>query len=998
MTAANMTWNFYNSTGPVTGTLTAAWAPGGGSTIDIGNTNAGTLFTNGNKINRSGAGTVTLNVKSTGTLNIGTTSVFGTGVTLVPAASSTVIYSVSGATISNVAYSNLSFTANNTLGITTVNGTFTNSATSTISSLALSVGSVVNTGTLSMSAGGTNLTVNTDFDNTTGSFSLGSSSHLTINGTITSLGTITGDGTGFLVNAGSSSANLNMNQTTSGTTNSMFEIQNTGSGSIFLTNALFIAPGGDITAASGTIDVTTSGGSLTLLADQATVGNTGAIGSIGGTFIATSVTSQVFHNPSGNMTDWTLMGSPGIVGQNFTSWNAAFPITCLNCPDGYYPGGTAFGSITSYVEASDTYPEITNTTDAMTVGQGWWVYMGNSSPGTSTSGELLSVTGPPNLSSPFSFGVTAGGTGAGYNLVSNPYPSPISWTSVQSNNAANIGSSYYVWSPNTGTNSSFDASSGVGNPLSGSYALGDVIPTGMGFYVLASSGPSIDFSEADKTQGTQPLLRQSSQAVQKNSTPAFSIQASGNGMTSEAVIAFLSPFTTGLDSKGDTRRYGTTAGYLELSTVVAGANLAINVMPDLTQNYSVPVRMASGTTGAYQINGLNLNRLPSGACLILHDNYSGQDYDLRQGSHSITLNDTENVARFTLNITIASLSITSNVVQTSCPSSSNGYITAIGNNAGPWNYTWKDANNNIVKTSLNKPSADSLLGLTTGVYKVDVNTVSTCDNVTQTFTVSAGSQSALSVTTNSVLATCSTINNGYITAVGNNAGPWNYTWKDANSNVVKSSLNLSTLDSLTGLSGGMYSVDISTVGGCDYFTQTFSFVMPNTPISDFTLASLNVNVNSIVSFTNTSTDASDFWWTFGDGGTSNLQNPTYSYSMIGTNTVTLYAFNPTCNDTASFQQVINVQATTGITSNTSSEIVFSKDQNGTYVKFNYGSQTRVNVNVYNALGQAILVNVNQMVTNDKIYLNLDNAKDQLIFVNVSNLDKNTQTTKKLFNN
>lgn len=53
--------------------------------------------------------------------------------------------------------------------------------------------------------------------------------------------------------------------------------------------------------------------------------------------------------------------------------------------------------------------------------------------------------------------------------------------------------------------------------------------------------------------------------------------------------------------------------------------------------------------------------------------------------------------------------------------------------SGPWNYTWKDASNNIVKTSLNKATADILKNIGVGSYNVDVNTVGSCDNANATF-------------------------------------------------------------------------------------------------------------------------------------------------------------------------------------------------------------------------------------------------------------------------
>lgn len=65
-------------------------------------------------------------------------------------------------------------------------------------------------------------------------------------------------------------------------------------------------------------------------------------------------------------------------------------------------------------------------------------------------------------------------------------------------------------------------------------------------------------------------------------------------------------------------------------------------------------------------------------------------------------------------------------------------------------------------------------------------------------------------------------------------------------------------------------------------------------------------------FTNLSTGASSYEWTFGDGGTSTQANPTYSYTSPGTYTVTLIALNDCyCADT--FQSTIVVDSLPGPT-------------------------------------------------------------------------------------
>jgi PKD repeat protein len=868
---ANNTYNF-NTAGNYS--LNGAWTIGSNCIINIGFGGAAvTLNTNGNSIKTSGAVHIVLNILANGTLNVTTSNFFAAANKIdlgTCSSGSTVNYNLANATVGAGTYDNLIISQNATMAgnVITTNNVFTNSAILTL-------------------GGG----------------------YITVAGSMAGAGTLSGDVSASFNYTGNGSQTLNMDQTTPGSTNVLFSAQSNGAGTLVLGTDLQIAPGGDITPFSGTIDA--SGVTVTLLADQVTVGNTGSIGSVGGSYIG-NVTTQVYHNPSSHQTDWVTVGSPGITNADFTQWNAVFPITCLNCPDGYSTGGVQFGSITDYVEATDSYNEITNTTDALTVGKGWWVYMGTSSPGAPTAGELLTVSGSPNFG-PFTYPVTAGGAGAGYNLLSNPFPSPISWSSVYNNNSGMLASSSYAtWSPNLGDHSYYDAVSATSNPSSGNYVTGDIIPISMGFYVQANSSGNISFDELDKSQGTQPILRQAGgQQTQKVMLPKIGIQATGFGMLSEAVIVFNPTSTAGMDNIIDTKRIGGNAGWLALTSVVGGNNLAINGMPALTSNYSIPIKMTTATTGSYSIDALNLNRMPSGACIILHDNYTGLDYDMKQGPYSVTLNDTETVARFALNITIDnSLTITANSVQATCPEGGDAKLIAVGNDAGPWNYTWKDANSAVVRTSLNKASADTLANLGGGIYVVDVNTVGTCNSASQSFTLTlpAGITSAYSVSSNTVL------------------------------------------------------------------------------------------VNNSVDFTDNSVNADAWYWDFGDTTYSTLQNPSHTYTATGTFDATLYAINTVCGDTMIGQYTsIDVLGATAVAAQANNEVYVSKDAAGTFIKFNYGAETPVSVSVYNALGQVLYSTPATRVSKEKIYLNLEQAHKQMLFISIVNLDNSAQLTKKIFN-
>jgi PKD repeat protein len=61
-----------------------------------------------------------------------------------------------------------------------------------------------------------------------------------------------------------------------------------------------------------------------------------------------------------------------------------------------------------------------------------------------------------------------------------------------------------------------------------------------------------------------------------------------------------------------------------------------------------------------------------------------------------------------------------------------------------------------------------------------------------------------------------------------------------------------------------------------------------------------------VQFTSQSQFASDYYWEFGDGTTSNLENPVHTYDVDGNYTVTLFASNSNCTAYQGFVQYIEI--------------------------------------------------------------------------------------------
>jgi len=303
--------------------------------------------------------------------------------------------------------------------------------------------------------------------------------------------------------------------------------------------------------------------------------------------------------------------------------------------------------------------------------------------------------------------------------------------------APNVANAIYVYNPDLAGYASFVA--GVSNPAVGSGGIGNNIPAGQAFYVKANAAAiAMTAKETNKGASTQELLKMNGQQqVTSSSNPmVLRLKASGNAMQYETAMYFDASATTSYEDEYDASYLGADAGFLGIATSLAGVDYSINGLPALNQNFSIPVKVTTGTTGSYQIAAGDIQNLPGGACIILHDKYTGANQDLRSGAYSCSLNDTETVARFILNITINNtLLITSSTNNPTCSSSANGSIIASANSAGPWNYFWKDANNNVIKTSLNKLTADTLAAISGGNYSVDINTVGTCDNGTQNFTL-----------------------------------------------------------------------------------------------------------------------------------------------------------------------------------------------------------------------------------------------------------------------
>lgn len=99
------------------------------------------------------------------------------------------------------------------------------------------------------------------------------------------------------------------------------------------------------------------------------------------------------------------------------------------------------------------------------------------------------------------------------------------------------------------------------------------------------------------------------------------------------------------------------------------------------------------------------------------------------------------------------------------------------------------------------------------------------------------------------------------------------------------------------------------------WTSTLSGTIP--PVASFSVSTTTPAYNSNVQFTDHTTNSPYLWyWQFGDGTTSTVQNPLKAYATSGIKTITLTATN--CSTTSISTQTLNVQAAPNLVVNPSS--------------------------------------------------------------------------------
>jgi len=534
--------------------------------------------------------------------------------------------------------------------------------------------------------------------------------------------------------AGAITNSLRMSTSTATTSSLARLVMNRSGTSLSIASVLNIR--NELAVTNGTVN---SGGNIFIKADanqKARVAPLGTNASITG-----NVTVETFA-PSG-ATGWTNLSACGVSNQSVSAWTDDFYISCPSgCPITF-----SFTSIYSYNEPAVTncyscaahYIPTTGSTQALQNGIGYYVYLGTST--YTTSNIHIDMTGPLVMKNAVTIPLTLTGpvnTDNGWNLIGNPFASPISFTNILSSMGAssnNIVPTIYVWNPDlnggSGDFASYNITSGSMPPL-GSGGVGNDISIGQGFFVRVLNNVNLVTNENWKssTNVQNPLLKVNSNAI-PTLPHLLTLKLSGpNQYETYTGISVHPSSTYGFDNLYDVYFLGSSYPAPRFMSLAGGKECKINCIPSISPVYTVELKALTGVTGTYTISASNLNSFLSGVCISLYDKFTGMSQNLNSGSYVFTLHDTTTVPRFILTLQSQNLPASINLAQKpSCNSSSDGYVVAqtpVTYSNMLVSFTWKDGNGNVLKSSQNTLGADTLKNISPGIYYCDISIPSSC--------------------------------------------------------------------------------------------------------------------------------------------------------------------------------------------------------------------------------------------------------------------------------
>lgn len=413
---------------------------------------------------------------------------------------------------------------------------------------------------------------------------------------------------------------------------------------ILLTGSLHIQPGYNLQVRRGIANYMTE--NEFIVEDNANIiQENGDIANIGEITLRKN-SSQLYR------LDYTIWSSP-VMGQTLGDFS---PLTQENR---FYTYNTEISEFESVPTSEEFMP-----------GRGYMIRMPDTWPivpgydqGTAAITYTGEFKGVPNNGNVI---VDVNTTGAGYNMVGNPYPSPINVHAFFNQNILNLepGTPIWVWrkrnnpdatSYATITKAGYTANYALGGDTSeGQFNSNEseewVLNPGQGFFVrVADDAQAILFTNSMRQAVNNGQFFRNGNT---DSEPAVSrlrlnIQGENEFHANQAIVAYSNETTLGIDSGWDGQMM--TSGSVRLYTRVNDMNLAIQARPAFTAADEVPLLVDIEVPGSYTISLDQMTGVFEGdQIVILEDTMTGTEHNLKEGDYTFTAGEGTYENRFIL--------------------------------------------------------------------------------------------------------------------------------------------------------------------------------------------------------------------------------------------------------------------------------------------------------------------------------------------------------------
>ncbi|WP_096356456.1 beta strand repeat-containing protein [Mucilaginibacter gotjawali] len=228
----------------------------------------------------------------------------------------------------------------------------------------------------------------------------------------------------------------------------------------------------------------------------------------------------------------------------------------------------------------------------------------------------------------------------GYNLVGNPYPSSIDWSTFSSSSPSapiygnNVNPTIYILNPSTSNYDSYNAVTGIATG-----SASKIIPSGQGFFVQANAAsPTLTFNENAKsnTVVTGSNLLMGSPAAQSAYNSFMKLDLVKDAANSdEIVIGFNSSSTTKYDPNIDAEflpGLGSSESFAGISSDSVQTTVKWLPFPKNASMQVLRLYVSVRTTGTYTIQRTAFEAIPSIYDVWLLDKYKKDSLDIRNNT------------------------------------------------------------------------------------------------------------------------------------------------------------------------------------------------------------------------------------------------------------------------------------------------------------------------------------------------------------------------------